>query len=95
MKSIRLPQVFCGFPVPDGRGLLLAGLLLLLAGYGFTAVIWAEAEGVKLRRMFGKKVVVPWGMALSCFVFSLLLALWASQESERDKTALERRFGIR
>ncbi|WP_288559580.1 hypothetical protein [uncultured Victivallis sp.] len=93
---IEIDQAAAGFLRLSGSGwawLLLAGLLLLLAGYGFTAVIWAEAEGVKLRRMFGKKVVVPWGMALSCFVFSLLLALWASQESERDKTALERRFG--
>ena len=93
---IEIDQAAAGFLRLSGSGwawLLLAGLLLLLAGYGFTAGIWAEAEGVKLRRMFGKKVIMLWEMALLCYVFSLLLALWASHGGERDKVALERRFG--
>ena len=71
----------------------LAGLLLLLGGYLASAALWAGADRVNMRRLFGKGVLTLWGAVVFCWLFSLGMAAYSARQAEAAWLALEKRFG--
>ncbi len=70
-----------------------AALLLLLAGYLFSAKLIAVSGEVRFRSLFGKPVLVCWGVAAIVYLTFTVMAFSADWKADRRLQALEKQFG--
>ena len=71
---------------------LFSGLVLLLAGYVFSGLMYARAAQVPFRQMFGRGVKILWGLLAAVYLISLGMMLVTRMRTECAVKDLEKHF---